>query len=265
MSMAYQVYEDEHVAGVYRALSLRFLIRYVDMLSSTDSFAGKTTDHGLLPTRRYRRAVDEWVRRPAESAHAALALVEFAGVLAADRLTSDVLRDPLPGAEMDAGDQAIALAAAAEWLNRGALREQGVIRDEPSRPAMSKPERTKLRARAEALAVELATPLPEGDAGLVEAERRLRENEAQEKELYRDFRESPDHLEIEAELIHGMIDPALDQLRSFLENTTAISLPGALAKLRFVADPRRDYLERGDVAQAMVADVVAVLEREAQP
>jgi hypothetical protein len=117
------VHEDEHVAGVYRALSLRFLIRYIDMLSSTDSFAGKTIDHGLLPARRYRRAVDEWVRKPAESAHAALALVEFAGALAADRLSA-VLRDTLPSAEMDAADQAAALTAVAEWLNRPALGER---------------------------------------------------------------------------------------------------------------------------------------------
>jgi hypothetical protein len=262
--MTYKVHEDEHVAGVYRALSLRFHIRYVDMLSSSDSFAGKTIDHGLLPTRRYRRAVDEWVRKPPESAHAALALVEFAGALAADRLTGEVLRDTLPSAETDAADQAVALAAAAEWLNSRALREQGVIRDEQSKPAISEPERVKLRARAEALAVELASPLPEGDAGLVEAERRLRENGPREKELYREFRERPDVVEIERELIIGVIDPALGQLRSFLENTTANTLPGALAKLRFVADPGRDRIEGKD-AQAMVADVVAVLEREAQP
>jgi hypothetical protein len=122
--MTYKVHEDEHVAGVNRALSLRFLIRYVDMLSSSDSFAGKTIDHGLLPTRRYRRAVDEWVRKAPESAHAVLALVEFAGALAADRLTSEVLRDTLPSAEMDAADQAVALTAVAEWLNSRALGER---------------------------------------------------------------------------------------------------------------------------------------------
>jgi hypothetical protein len=121
--MTYKVHEDEHVAGVYRALSLRFLIRYIDMLSGADSFAGKTIDHGLLPTRRYRRAVDEWVRKPPESAHAALALVEFAGALAADRLSA-VLRDTLPSAETDAADQAVALTAVAEWLNKRALGER---------------------------------------------------------------------------------------------------------------------------------------------
>ena len=63
-----------------------------------DALAGRLADE-------YRRAVDEWVRRPPESAHAALALVEFAGVLAADRLTSEVLRDTLPSAEMDAADR----------------------------------------------------------------------------------------------------------------------------------------------------------------
>ena len=61
--MAYQVYEDEHVAGLYRALSLRFHIRYIDMLTDADNFGGKTIDHGLLPTRRYRRAIR--CRRPA--------------------------------------------------------------------------------------------------------------------------------------------------------------------------------------------------------
>ena len=132
--MTYKVHEDEHVAGVYRALSLRFLIRYVDMLSSTDSFAGKTIDHGLLPTRRYRRAVDEWVRKPLESAHAALALIEFAGVLASDRLTSGVLRDTLPSAEMDAADQTVALMAAAGWLNGRALGERADWQQRPAPP-----------------------------------------------------------------------------------------------------------------------------------
>ena len=74
---------------------------------------------------------------------------------------------------------------------------EGEVASHP-KPAISEPERVKLRARAEALAIELAAPLPEGDAGLVEAERRLRENEAREKEIYRDFREFPDHVEIEA-------------------------------------------------------------------
>jgi hypothetical protein len=156
--MTYKVHEDEHVAGVYRALSLRFLIRYVDMLSGADSFAGKTIDHGLLPTRRYRRAVDEWVRKPAESAHAAVALVEFAGALAADRLTSAVLRDTLPSAEMDAADQAVALTAAAEWLNRPALGERadwqpapraGAGEEEPATIAALVEKRFRLEAQTE--------------------------------------------------------------------------------------------------------------------
>jgi hypothetical protein len=155
--MTYKVHEDEHVAGVYRALSLRFLIRYVDMLSSTDSFAGKTIDHGLLPTRRYRRAVDEWVRKPPESAHAALALIEFAGALAADRLSA-VLRDTLPSAEMDAADQAVSLTAVAEWLNGRALGERAdwqqpappdVGGEEPATIAALVEKRFRLEAQTE--------------------------------------------------------------------------------------------------------------------
>jgi hypothetical protein len=71
-------------------------------------------------------------------------------------------------------------------------------------------------------------------------------------------------VEIEQELVIELINPALERLRSFLENTPASTLAGALAKLRFVAEPRRDRIE-GEDAQAMVAQVVAVLEREAQP
>ena len=257
--MDYRAYEDEHVAGIYRALSLRFHVRYVDMLSSSDSFAGKTIDHGLLPTRRYRRAVDEWVRRPAESAHAALALVEFAGVLAADRLTSEVLRDPLPGAEMDAGDQAVALAAAAEWLNRGALREQGVIRDEPTKPAMSEAETEELRARAAALVAEYEAPLPEGDAGLIAAERRLIELKPR-REALRDITD-----EIQEEISDPVFNAMCD-LDKRIATTPASTLAGAAVKLRRRLDP--DFgMEGGDsdLDIPCLHQILAVIEREVQP
>jgi hypothetical protein len=57
------------------------------------------------------------------SATAALALVEFAGVITADRFLGEVLRDQVMAEERDAFYQTIALSSAAEWLNRLALRE----------------------------------------------------------------------------------------------------------------------------------------------
>src|SRR5260370_30885513 len=70
---------------------------------------------------RYREAVDEWVHERPESAQAALALVEFAGVLAAEQLIGEILRDPT--SEKDVFAQTVALTGAAGWLNRVCINE----------------------------------------------------------------------------------------------------------------------------------------------
>src|SRR5207237_5580727 len=53
---------------------------------------------------------------------------------------------------------------------------------------MDETAKAELQARAEALAAEYAAPLPEGDAGLIEAERRLREIRQQTRSLFREFK-----------------------------------------------------------------------------
>jgi hypothetical protein len=121
-------YHDRHTAGVYRAIALRFYCRYVDMRDSAEHVGGDITDHGKLPTPRdaadqYIVAVDEWLWEAPESATAALALVEFAGVITADRFLGEVLRDQVMVEERDAFHQTVALSTVAEWLNRLALRE----------------------------------------------------------------------------------------------------------------------------------------------
>ena len=58
----------------------------------------------------------------ADSADAALALVHFAGVLAADRLIGEVTLEPVND-EWDAYHQARALANVAGWINKLAINE----------------------------------------------------------------------------------------------------------------------------------------------
>ena len=121
-------FHDRHAAGVYRAIALRFYCRYVDMRDSAESFGGDVANHGPLPTSRdavdqYVAAVDEWLFESPDSATAALALVEFAGVITADRFLGEVLRDQIMIEERDAFYQTVVLSTVGEWLNRLALRE----------------------------------------------------------------------------------------------------------------------------------------------
>jgi hypothetical protein len=90
--------------------------------------ADLTATHGKLPTPRdvtdqYTDAIEEWLWERPASATAALALVEFAWVITADRFLGEVLRDQVIAEERDAFYQTIALSTAAEWINRLALNE----------------------------------------------------------------------------------------------------------------------------------------------
>ena len=57
------------------------------------------------------------------SATAALALVELAGGITADRFLGEVLRDQVMAEERDAFYQTIALANVAGWINKLAMGE----------------------------------------------------------------------------------------------------------------------------------------------
>jgi hypothetical protein len=77
---------NPHVAGLYRAIALRFYCRYVDMRDSASCYGADLADHGKLPTAReasdqYVAAVEEWVWEAPDTADAALALVDFAGII----------------------------------------------------------------------------------------------------------------------------------------------------------------------------------------
>lgn len=80
-----------------------------------------------LPTQReaeekYKAAVGEWLWENPSSADAAMALVRFAGIVAANRLVGEVTRYPVND-ERDAFHQSVFLASAAGWLNDRAIKE----------------------------------------------------------------------------------------------------------------------------------------------
>lgn len=120
---------DQHAAGLYQAIALRFYARYVDARHLAE-FRGEDLP-GAEPlltqaeaSERYKLAVDEWVYESPSTIDAVLALIEFAGVVAADKLVGEVLRESGPVSdEKDALHQTIALSAAAEWINNLATHE----------------------------------------------------------------------------------------------------------------------------------------------
>jgi hypothetical protein len=119
---------NPHVAGLYRAIALRFYCRYVDMRDSAAYYGADLADHGKLPTAReasdqYVAAVEEWVWEAPDTADAALALVDFAGIITADRSLGEVLRDQMLFGERDAFYQTLAIANVAAWINKLAMND----------------------------------------------------------------------------------------------------------------------------------------------
>jgi hypothetical protein len=127
-------FDDAHAAAIYRAIALRFFARYVAARTNADYRGGDVPDHGPLQTERdaderYHRAAEGCVKEAAESADAALALVEFAGVLAADKLIGELTQAPVND-ERDAYHQARALANVAGWINSMIMTE--LVEREPA-------------------------------------------------------------------------------------------------------------------------------------
>jgi hypothetical protein len=119
----------------------------------------------------------------------------------------------------------------------------------------------ELRARAEALAAEYRTPLPEGDAGITEALRRLHELRPRARALHQQFTITP---EIEKKIIEPIVTQAVIELEHFIEETPPETVAGAITKLRYLTNedsPGNIFLNG---AEDMLEQVIAVLEREAQ-
>jgi hypothetical protein len=119
---------DQHAAGLYQTIALRFYARYIDARHLA-AFRGEDLPGAepilsrLEASERYQEAVAEWVFEPPASTDAVLALVEFAGVVAADKLVGEAVRESGPCDEKDALHQVIALNAVGEWLQQVSTHE----------------------------------------------------------------------------------------------------------------------------------------------
>ena len=118
------------------------------------------------------------------------------------------------------------------------------------------PPAGELRARAEALVAEYGAPLPEGDAGLIEAERRLHELDPRRLAL-RD--NSPE------EEITSIAFNAMCRLDERIATMPATTLAGAAVKLRRLLHPELGIETNGENDVRCLHQILAVIEREPQP
>jgi hypothetical protein len=157
-------------------------------------------------------------------------------------------------AEHDDPDRVITTIAG---LVEIAAREAG-----PCEPELSDLEKAELRARAEALTAEYDAPLPEGDAGLIEAERRMHELEPRRKAL------DDDGFQITAEIEEEIINPlflAMCRLDERSATRPATTLGGAAVKLRRLLHPELGMDTGGKESDLpCLHHVLSVIEREAQ-
>src|SRR5437868_12755435 len=136
--------KDQQVASIYRGIALRFSSRYGEARDHAEAHGGALSAYGSRPTQRdaderSAAAVEAMIGETPDSTDAALALVEFAGILAADRFVGTISNEPIND-ERDAYHQSRALADVARWINSRLYDE--LVEQERRK----KLERSKLRA-----------------------------------------------------------------------------------------------------------------------
>jgi hypothetical protein len=120
----------------------------------------------------------------------------------------------------------------------------------------------ELRRRAEAMAAKMREPLLAGDAGLIEAAQRLRDWRAQEPALYRDFKID---VALEAEIINGVLDPAANELKDFIDGAAQpAGAAGVAAKLRALLDDDPAIEETHYDGLRIIREALDFIEREAE-
>jgi hypothetical protein len=82
---------------------------------------------------------------------------------------------------------------------------------------------TELRRRCRDLATEFAAALPDGGAGLIEAERRIREVGAREKALHTEFGIT---MEMERDILIPIIEKPRNRRYDFIEKTPPRTMAG---------------------------------------
>ena len=136
--------KEQQCAGIYRAIALRFYSRYAEARDHAEGHGGDLSGYGSRPTQRdaderYAAAVEDMIGETPDSTDVALPLVEFAGILAADRFVGEITNDPI-NEQRDAYHQSRALADLARWINQLAIDE--LVEQERRKKA----ENCKLRA-----------------------------------------------------------------------------------------------------------------------
>jgi DNA repair exonuclease SbcCD ATPase subunit len=116
-------------------------------------------------------------------------------------------------------------------------------------------EKAELRRRAEALAAEYDAALPDGDAGLIEAERRLAELEQSTKALYQEFEID---LETEEDLLIPVITEPRNRMLDFIRETAPRTMAGVAVKLRQL----RNELGAPEGELSLLDQVLEFVERE---
>jgi hypothetical protein len=116
------------------------------------------------------------------------------------------------------------------------------------------PDFTALRQHAEALAAFCRAQLPPGDAGLIEAARRLAEVNAAVMAL---GCAGETGIRIEDEIIEPIVNVAEDGLIAVIERQAPETLIGAAVKIR--------HMLEFDVAEDALRQVLALIEREIGP
>jgi hypothetical protein len=124
-------------------------------------------------------------------------------------------------------------------------------------PPMSDKQIAEMRARAEALEAEYGAPLPDGDAGLIEAERRLHELDPRRPAL-------GNNSTMGEEEITDIAFNAMCRLDERIATTPATTLAGAAVKLRRLLHPELGMeIGVGENDFPCLHHILSVIEREA--
>jgi hypothetical protein len=124
-------------------------------------------------------------------------------------------------------------------------------------PPMTPNEIEALRARVAAIVAEFDKPLPKGDAGIIEADRRSKMMEARWRELSQEFRHVITMAVEEAEIIAHR-EPVIDRIHAAIRNARPKTLAGAAVVLRHLIDEGLIVDPGSNAAEA----VAALIERQ---
>ena len=267
---------DPQSAALWHAIALRRLHNYRAArecaLNHGDALAGLPDTPGYPEiSDTYVRLIEDFIDQRIDKTNVARCALDLLAAIAQDRQFTYIFEEgSVVSMERDIADEIRLIERLSGWINERDIEEAlAHERRELQKPrAMPEPaggldpaRKADLRARAEALAAEFSpATLSRGDAGLIEAERRLRDLRARAKELYGDF---PIDMQVETDIMEPTTIATESALCEFIEETPPDTGLGAMVKLRHL---NSDGGANHDVAIAQIAEWLGreVKQREAQ-